>query len=220
MNTAVHASYQKKLTTGVRRLKTADSFLAAWINQLGKCTLEVAWERTPYQALVSSIAFQQLHGKAAQTILNRLIAACPGEEFPSPESVSALSIEQMRSCGFSQAKVTAIQGIAQAAIVGQIPNRQQAEAMTDEELISRLTTLRGVGRWTVEMLLIFTLGRLNVMPVNDYGVQAGVMQLYGLDELPKKYRLLELTEHWKPYRSLGSWYMWRLVEARRVKNAV
>lgn len=190
----------------------------AWHIEFGKCRMEVAWQRSPYEALVRAIAFQQLHGKAAQSILNRLIAACPKDDFPSPKSITGLTVEQMRAFGFSHAKVASIHGIAQAAIDGQIPTRAEAEKLDDEELIERLIELRGVGRWTVEMLLMFTLGRMDVMPVDDFGVKAGVAHLFELPEMPKKAQMLELTEHWRPFRSIGAWYMWRLLEAKRVKE--
>ena len=213
-----HDRYVRRLRKGRTHLASQCDLLNAWMSEYGRCAMQVAWERTPYESLVRAIAFQQLHGKAAQSILNRLIAACPKEEFPKPKSIVAFSIEQMRAFGFSQAKVASMQGIAQAAIDKQIPTRAEAELMDDEELIEHLVTLRGVGRWTVEMMLMFTLGRLDVMPVDDYGVKAGVMQLFELEGMPKKKEMLEVTEHWKPFRSIGAWYMWRLVEAKRGKS--
>lgn len=209
--------YTRQLRKARTHLASHCDALNSWMSEYGRCAIQVAWQRSPYEALVRAIAFQQLHGKAAQSILNRLIAACPKEDFPTPKSITSFSVEQMRAFGFSQAKVAAIHGIAQAAIDGRIPSRSEAEKLDDEELIERLIELRGVGRWTVEMLLMFTLGRMDVMPVDDYGVKAGVAHLFELPEMPKKAQMLELTEHWRPFRSIGAWYMWRLLEATRVK---
>ena len=212
------SQYARQLRKARTHLASQCDSLNAWMSEYGRCAIQVAWQRSPYEALVRAIAFQQLHGKAAQSILNRLIAACPKDDFPSPKSITGFTVEQMRSFGFSMAKVASIHGIAQAAIDGQIPTRAEAEKLDDEELIARLIELRGVGRWTVEMLLMFTLGRMDVMPVDDYGVKAGVAHLFELPELPKKAQMLELTEHWRPFRSIGAWYMWRLLEAKRVKE--
>ena len=186
--------------------------LSDWIEQSGRCELSVDWERSIYEALVRAIAHQQLHGKAAESILRRLCSGFPSNPFPTEKELRSASPDHLRTFGFSGAKVLAIQGIAQAAAEGLLPNRQQAEAMSDAQLIEALLPLRGVGRWTIEMLLIFTLGRLDVMPVDDFGVKTGLKNLLGLREMPKKLDFANATDNWKPFRSIGAWYLWRLAD--------
>jgi DNA-3-methyladenine glycosylase II len=145
-----------------------DAVLKRVIRQVGECTLKPA-RRQPYEALVRAIAHQQVHGRAAEAILGRFIALCPGPGFPAPDAVLALAPEAMRSAGLSANKVLAIRDIAEKAALGVIPNRAAARRLSDEALIERLVALRGVGRWTVEMLLIFTLGRADILHVDDIG---------------------------------------------------
>jgi DNA-3-methyladenine glycosylase II len=154
------------------------------IRQVGPFTLKPA-RRQPYEALVRAIAHQQVHGRAAEAILGRFIALCPEPGFPTPESVLALTPEAMRGAGLSANKVLAIRDIAEKAALGVIPNRAAARRLSDEVLIERLVALRGVGRWTVEMLLIFTLGRADILPVDDFGVREGYRVAAGLPEQPK-----------------------------------
>lgn len=197
----------------------ASAFLAAvdddWarlVSRVGPCKLEPHTQREPYEALVRAIAYQQLHGKAAEAILGRLIANYPDTKFPQPEQILSTSEETMRAFGFSRSKVIAIKGIAAAALEGAIPTSSVAETMNDEELIRQLVTLRGVGRWTVEMLLIFTLGRPDVLPVDDFGVREGWRKLKGLPAQPKPRELAELGKAWNPHRSTAAWYLWRVVD--------
>jgi DNA-3-methyladenine glycosylase II len=159
--------------------------------------------------LVRAIAHQQVHGRAAEAILGRFIALCPEAGFPTPESVLALTPEAMRSAGLSANKVLAIRDIAEKAALGVIPNRAAARRLSDEVLIERLVALRGVGRWTVEMLLIFTLGRADILPVDDFGVREGYRVAAGLPEQPKPKLLAEIGEAWAPYRTTAAWYLWR-----------
>ncbi len=129
----------------------------------------------------------------------------------------------LRAVGFSRSKILAIRDIAAKAAEGIVPTREEAEALSDAELISRLVPLRGVGQWTVEMLLIFSLGRLDVFPLDDFGVRKGLKIAFGLEEMPSKRDMLALTDAWRPYRSIGTWYLWRLVSnqapSRRVRKA-
>ena len=207
----------RKLRQAEKHLKIADPRLANWIVECGRCQLTIAWERSLYEALVRAIAHQQLHGRAAESILQRLVVAFAksGHEFPTPRQLSRARPERLRACGFSSAKVVAIQGIAAAAARGELPNRAEAFALTDAELVERLLPLRGVGKWTVEMLLIFTLGRLDVMPVDDFGIRSGLQHLLDLSSHPKRSEFAGLTDHWAPYRTVGSWYLWRLADARK-----
>ena len=127
-----------------------------------------------------------------------------------------MRLDSYRKCGFSAAKANAIIGIAKAAANGSIPTRSQAESLTNDELIDSLTQLRGIGQWTVEMVLIFTLGRLDVMPVNDFGVRSGLMRMYTLAAMPKSVEFAAITDAWSPYRSVGAWYLWRFADQAQV----
>lgn len=195
-------------------LSAADPDLAALVARVGPCGLRVESDRAPYEALVSAIAHQQLHGRAAEAILGRLVALAGGT-FPAPETLLALSETELRACGLSGSKIRAIQGVAQARHDGIVPSRQEAEAMSDDDLVARLTTLRGVGRWTVEMLLIFSLGRPDVMPVDDFGVREGWRVIKGLDAQPRPAALATIARAWSPWRSAAAWYLWRAAEAAK-----
>jgi DNA-3-methyladenine glycosylase II len=188
-----------------------DAVLKRVIRQVGPFTLKPA-RRQPYEALVRAIAHQQVHGRAAEAILGRFIALCPEPGFPTPESVLALTPEAMRGAGLSANKVLAIRDIAEKAALGVIPNRAAARRLSDEVLIERLVALRGVGRWTVEMLLIFTLGRADILPVDDFGVREGYRVAAGLPEQPKPKALAEIGESWAPYRTTAAWYLWRAAD--------
>ncbi len=211
------AEFTRKVRTGVKHLRKNSVELNAWIGESGPCSLEIQWQRELFEALVRAIAHQQLHGRAAEAILGRMVTGFRCKDFPSALQLKRASHEKLRGMGFSSAKAIAIQGIASAAVAGQIPSRIVAASLTDEEIIERLLPLRGVGRWTVEMLLIFTLGRLDVMPTDDFGVKSGLQQLYGLESMPKKAVFAELTDDWKPFRSLGAWYLWRKADAGKTK---
>lgn len=188
-----------------------DPVLKGVIRQVGPCTLAAA-RRQPYEALVRAIAHQQVHGRAAEAILGRFLACCAGPGFPPPEAVLALTPEQMRACGLSGNKVLAIRDIAEKAAAGIVPTRAAARRLTDEELIARLVPLRGVGRWTVEMLLIFTLGRPDVLPVDDFGVREGYRLAAGLEAQPKPRAFAEIGLAWAPYRTTAAWYFWRAAD--------
>jgi DNA-3-methyladenine glycosylase II len=204
----------------VRHLSDACPRIAALIRRVGPPALGVERGRGLYEALIRAIAHQQLHGKAAEAILGRFVALHAGEVFPSPESVGGTPDEALRACGFSAAKLLSIRDICAKALDGTVPTRQQAARLTDAELIERLTTIRGVGRWTVEMLLIFTLGRPDVLPVDDFGVREGYRVLYELDAQPKPKALAELALLWSPHRSTATWYLYRAVEEARRQGPV
>ncbi len=192
-----------------------DPLFAALIGRVGKPRLDIQRQRSPYEALVRAIAHQQLHGRAAEAILGRFSALFPGDDFPAPNAVLATADEALRGCGFSAGKILAIRDICAKALDGTIPSRRQTHRLTDEQLIERLTTIRGVGRWTVEMLLIFTLGRPDVLPVDDFGVREGYRVLHGLDAQPKPKALAELGLAWSPHRSTATWYLYRAAEEAR-----
>lgn len=179
----------------------------------GPCALVPDVRRSPYEALVSAVAHQQLHAKAAESILRRFKALYPRQRFPKPDRVLDTSDELLRGAGFSTGKILAIRDIAAKTQSGLVPTRARAMKLTDEELIERLTAVRGVGRWTVEMLLIFTLGRGDVFPSDDFGVRNGYRISMKLDEMPKPRELRAHAERWQPYRTLAAWYLWRAADA-------
>jgi DNA-3-methyladenine glycosylase II len=197
-----------------------DKPFAALIRRVGPPRLAIQRRRSPYEALMRAIAHQQLHGRAAQAILARFDALYPGPGFPAPELVLASPELELRACGFSGSKIAAMRAICAATLDGTVPTRRASARLSDEELIERLTSIRGVGRWTVEMLLIFTLGRADVLPVDDFGVRDGYRVLYGLDVQPKPKALAELGAAWSPFRSIAAWYLWRASdEGKRAKVA-
>ena len=198
-----------------RRHLAQDPVLAPVIAQVGACRLKPVGGREPYEALVRAIAHQQVHGRAAEAMLNRLIALAPGHPFPPPAGILALPEGALRSCGFSGAKQAAILDIAHKSAAGWVPTRRGASRMADEALIERLVALRGVGRWTVEMLLIFTLGRRDVLPVDDFGVREGYRLAAGLESQPRPRDLATIGEAWAPFRSAASWYLWRAADLHK-----
>ena len=210
-------SFQQALRRAEKHLAASDAKMAQVIAHHGRCALTPYWDRSPYESLVRAVAFQQLHANAAQAILGRMIKRFGDKPFPAPEDILSLSAAELRPLGFSLAKATTIRGIAEGTLAGVVPTRAEAEDLSDEELIERLSSLRGIGRWTVEMLLIFTLGRLDVMPVDDFGVRAGLAAVYRLKDKVTKHHFPRRTDRWAPYRSIGAWYLWR--EADRLKAA-
>ncbi len=201
----------------VRHLQRADRKLARIIKQIGPCPLAPRQGVAPWQALVRSVAYQQLNGTAAETIFNRFLALFPGQKFPTPEKILAASEERLRSAGLSRAKTAAIKDIAAHVLRGVVTDRRGMKRLSDAEIIERLTVIRGVGPWTVEMLLMFTLGRPDVLPATDYGVRSGFALVYGLKELPAPKDLLAHGERWRPYRTVASWYLWRAVDLAKEK---
>ena len=200
---------------GLRHLGTDPRF-AALIKRIGPPHLGVQRARSPYEALTRAIAHQQLHGRAAEAILGRFVALYPEHVFPFPEDVLSTAESKLRACGFSGSKIASIRAIAEGALDGTVPSRRASARLSDKALIERLTSLRGVGRWTVEMLLIFTLGRPDVLPVDDFGVREGYRALYEMDTQPKPRALAEIGQAWSPFRSMAAWYLWRAAdEAKR-----
>ncbi|MED7670944.1 DNA-3-methyladenine glycosylase 2 family protein [Pseudomonas moraviensis subsp. stanleyae] len=197
----------------------ASAFLAAmdtdWqrhISAVGPCLHQPHPARDPYESLVRAIAYQQLHAKAGDAILARLVGLFPGQAFPRAEQILASEVEHLRACGFSASKIATIQGIAQATLDGVVPDYPTARAMDDETLIERLTSLRGVGRWTVEMLLIYSLERMDILPADDFGVREGYRRLKGLEIQPTRKQMIEIGQAWSPYRTVAAWYLWRVAK--------
>jgi DNA-3-methyladenine glycosylase II len=198
--------------TAIDELSLADKTLARLISQVGPCTLKPRKSRSPFRALVESVTYQQLNGTAAATILGRVKNLYPGKRFPEPEDVLATPDERLRGAGLSGAKTAAIKDIAAKTVAGIVPASREIRRMSDSEIIQRLTMIRGVGPWTVEMLLIFMLGRTDVLPVTDYGVRKGFALTYRWKDLPTPRELLEYGERWRPHRTTAAWYLWRALE--------
>ncbi len=203
----------------MRHLAAADPAFAALIARIGPPTAAPT-PREPYEALVRAIAHQQLHGRAAQAILARLAALHPSPGFPPPDQLAATPEEALRACGFSGSKIAAIRDICAHAVRGTVPSLQDAAILSDEELIRRLVAIRGVGRWTVEMLLIATLGRPDVLPVDDFGVREGWRRIKQLPAQPRPKELAAVGEAWAPWRSTAAWYLWRAAdEGKAIKQS-
>jgi DNA-3-methyladenine glycosylase II len=196
----------------IEHLCRSDKTFARLIKKVGPCKLKPHGRRTPFVALVTAVTHQQLNGRAAQTILKRFLALYPGKRFPLPEDVLATPDDRMRTAGLSRAKVAAIKDIAAKTVEGVVPNSRTIAKLSNEEIIERLTSVRGVGPWTVEMLLMFTLGRLDVLPSTDYGVRKGFAVTFGWKDLPTPKELLEYGERWRPHRTTAAWYLWRALE--------
>jgi len=196
----------------VRHLKKADPDLARVIRRIGPCELKPDKSRTIYASLVRSIVYQQLTGKVAAIIFGRFLELFPGRKFPEPERVLRMPFERLRGVGLSNQKASYIRNIAQATRDGIVPDSRRANRMSDDDLVEWLTSIKGVGRWTVEMLLIFRLGRPDVLPATDYGVQKGFALAKRLAELPKPKELLVAGERWAPYRTVAAWYLWRTAD--------
>lgn len=210
--------HNRRMTTDAIRHLSRDPALKPLIKRVGPARLP-AHKHSPYEALVRAIAHQQLHGRAAETILGRFIALFPAP-FPEPADVLNTRDHALRECGFSGAKVAAIQDICAKTLDGVVPTRRVALRLSDDDLIARLTSIRGVGRWTVEMLLMFTLNRPDILPVDDFGVREGYRLIHALDEQPKPRALAAIGEAWAPYRTTASWYLWRAAdEGKKIKPA-
>ena len=167
----------------------------------------------PFDALAESIAYQQLSGKAAATIFGRVRGLYPKTKWLDPAKILATPDDALRSAGLSRAKTAAIKDLAAKTIDGTVPSGRALLRMSDDEIIARLTQVRGIGRWTVEMLLLFDLGRPDVWPVDDYGVRKGFAKTFGRRKLPTPKQLIKSGEKWRPYRSVAAWYFWRALEA-------
>lgn len=189
--------------------------MAALMRAAGPYRLEPQAARSPFESLARAIAHQQLSGAVAQKIVARFCALYPDAPFPTPAALRATPPEQLRSVGFSFAKIRALHDLADKAIAGIVPDSATLQALEDEVIIERLSAVRGVGRWTVEMLLMFQLGRTDVWPVGDFGVRQGFMLAYGLKHLPTPRALHEFGERWRPHRSAAAWYLWRAVDLHR-----
>jgi DNA-3-methyladenine glycosylase II len=201
-----------------KHLSKRDPVLRRLIREHGNCALVPEKRRSPFQSLVQAVAHQQLNGTAANTILTRFKKLFPGRKFPKPEDLANVTDAQIRACGFSFAKIKAIRDIAEKTLSGVVPTSRQIVKLSDDEIIARLTEVRGVGRWTVEMLLIFQLGREDVLPADDFGVRTGFRIAYKKREMPKPKDLLKFGERWRPHATTAAWYLWRAADAAKKRT--
>jgi 3-methyladenine DNA glycosylase/8-oxoguanine DNA glycosylase len=196
----------------VEHLKSVDPVLERLMEKIGPVSVKA--RRVPvFQSLVQTIIYQQLHSKAADTILSRFEALFGDGRFPSADQVLAMQPERLRSAGLSRPKANYILGIAEKAAAGSLPTLKECDKMTDAEIVQRLTEMKGVGRWTVEMFLMFNLGRLDVLPVHDLGVRRGFQIAYGKLKMPEPEQLERCGEKWRPYRTVAARYLWRAVDS-------
>jgi DNA-3-methyladenine glycosylase II len=201
-----------------RHLAKSDPVMRRLIREHGKCDLMPEKRRSPFQSLVQAVAHQQLNGTAANNILTRFKKLFPGRKFPKPADLAKVTDAQIRACGFSFAKIKSIRDIAAKALNGTIPSSRQIVRLSDNEIIERLTEVRGVGRWTVEMLLIFQLGRPDVLPADDFGVRTVFRVAYKKRDMPKPKELLAFGEKWKPHRTTAAWFLWCAADAAKKKK--
>jgi 3-methyladenine DNA glycosylase/8-oxoguanine DNA glycosylase len=208
----------------IAHLTKDDPRLAQLIEKAREFALSIDEAESPYDALLEAITHQSISGKAARTIFARVKALGTEGRPPTPEQILQVTPETLREAGLSFAKIAAMHDLAQKTIDGIVPTLEEAHKMSDQELVDRLISVRGIGAWTVEMFLIFRLGRPDVLPIHDYGVQKGFAITYGKRKMPKPKDLAKFGERWRPYRTVASWYMWRAIDhagkaARKIKKA-
>ncbi len=195
-----------------QHLAATDPRLAALIARSLRYNVKPVQSLRPFDALAESIAYQQLSGKAAATIFGRVRALYPRQKYLDPKKILATPNDSFRAAGLSRSKIAALKDLAAKTIDGTVPSARAIAQMSDEEIIVRLTEVRGIGRWTVEMLLLFDLGRPDVWPVDDYGVRKGFAKIFGRRKLPTPKQLMKFGEKWRPYRSMAAWYFWRALD--------
>jgi len=195
-----------------RHLSDADPLLAALIERVGPCLLRPRRTQSLFAAVARAIVYQQLSGSAAATILGRVQALYAPKRFATPRDILATPPERLRAAGLSTAKTAALRDLAERSLDGTVPPIRRVRLMADEEVIERLVQVRGVGRWTAEMLLMFRLGRGDVLPVGDLGIRKGFALTFGNRRLPAAITIERRAERWRPYRSVACWYLWRALE--------
>jgi DNA-3-methyladenine glycosylase II len=201
-----------------RHLAATDPRLAALISRSIQYNIKPTASLRPFDALAESIVYQQLSGKAAATIFGRVRALYPRRKYLDPKLILATPDKKLRGAGLSRNKTAALKDLAAKAIDRTVPSGRALARMSDEEIITRLITVRGIGRWTAEMLLLFNLGRLDVWPVGDYGVRKGFAKTFGRRKLPEPKQLMKFGEKWRPYRSIAAWYFWRALDKPEKTN--
>jgi DNA-3-methyladenine glycosylase II len=196
-------------TRAAHRVLKADPVMAGLIAAAVRYEPDERLRQTPFEVLARAIAHQQLHATAANNILQRFVALFEGGAFPLPQHVIETDAARLRAVGFSHSKIAALKDLAAKATQGVVPERAELETLSDEQIIERVTQVRGIGRWTVEMMLMFQLQRPDVLPIDDFGVRKGFQLAYGLKGMPRPKALAAFGERWKPYRSIAAWYLWR-----------
>jgi DNA-3-methyladenine glycosylase II len=209
--------FKDRMQKAIDHLARSDPRFAALIARSRRFDVVANELVRPFDSLAESIAYQQLSGKAAATIWGRVRALYGKRKWLDPAAVLKTPDEKLRAAGLSRSKIAALKDLAAKTLDGTVPTRRELVRMTDEEIIERLTKVRGIGRWTVEMLLLFDLGRLDVWPVADYGVQKGFAKTFGKRKLPKPKQFAKIGEKWRPYRSVAAWYFWRALDAPEKK---
>lgn len=203
----------------INHLRRCDERLGDWIDRIGPLRLPKPQAREPYVALLETIAHQQLAGAAARAIWARVVGLFDGGVL-CPRRLADMTEEHLRSAGLSRSKALAMRDICARVNAGKIPNAAQITQMSDTEIYSQLMEIRGVGSWTVDMLMLFTLCRPDVMPVTDYGVRKGFQVLYRKRKLPTPQQLVKFSEKWRPYRSVAALYLWRIAESAKKRKSL
>ncbi len=196
----------------IATLSKGDKRLAHLIEKVGEFAFELDERASPYESLLEAIVYQSISGKAAAKIFSRIQTLGANGICPTPAEILKTNSQTLRTAGLSHAKIAAMKDLAQKTIEGLVPTLEEAHQLSDQELVDRLISVRGIGAWTVEMFLIFRLGRPDVLPIHDYGVQKGFAITYRKRFIPKPKELAKFGERWKPYRTVASWFMWRAVQ--------
>ena len=206
-------TFDKNIIKAINHLKRNDKILAKVINQVGPCALKP--QTDPFESIIDAIISQQLSMFAAQSIFNRFVEYYKPKKFPSPDDILSTSNEDLRKIGISNAKIRCLKDLCEKIKSGQI-HLNKIHKLSDDEIVKELTQVKGIGRWTAHMFLIFSLGRLNVLPTEDLGIRKGIMKLYRLRKLPDERKILEIAKQnqWSPYCSIASWYIWRSLELK------
>jgi len=200
------------LDEALRHLSARDAQLKRLIAETAPFQIDVADAQSPYEVLLEAIVYQSISGKAAATIFGRIKALGENGKPPTPEKMMKIPTARLRKAGLSSAKAAAMKDLARKTVAGIVPTHDEALNLSDEELVERLVCVHGIGAWTVEMFLIFRLGRPDVLPIHDLGVKKGWSVAYRKKHMPKPKELLKFGERWRPYRTVASWYMWRAFE--------
>jgi DNA-3-methyladenine glycosylase II len=201
----------------MRELSRVDRRLGKLIRRVGIFPTKRQKPQHPYESLLRAIVYQQLAGKAAEAIFGR-VKALGANGFPTPEEITALDAAKLRGAGLSRQKIAAVKDLAAKTLDGTVPPLAVLRRMTEVEIHERLVQVRGIGEWSVQMFLMFRLGRPDVLPIKDLGIQKGFQIVYGHKKMPKPQFILEYGERWRPYRSIASWYLWRAVDTKKPKK--
>jgi len=200
------------LAEAVRHLCACDEQLRQLVAEVRPFQIDLQNTHSPYEVLIRAICYQSITGKAAATIYGRIKAMGEDGHPPAPEKMLKIPVARLRKAGLSAAKAASMKDLAKKALAGIVPTHEEALKLSDQELVERLISVRGIGAWTVEMFLIFRLGRPDVLPIHDLGVKKGWSVAYGKKHMPTPKELLKFGERWRPYRTVASWYMWRAFE--------